>query len=560
MTFYLKYRPQTLDQIAGQQSVKQTLLSSIMNRKLSHAYLLCGPRGTGKTSTARILAKIVNCEKETPDPTQLPCNACESCMSITNGSNLDVIEMDAASNGLVDDIRSLRENIKLAASGSKKKVYIIDEVHMLSTGAFNALLKTLEEPPSHVLFILATTEAHKIPATILSRVQRLDFKHPTAEEIALVLEEIAKQEGIAIDKSLLLIVAKKAQGSFRDGVKLLDQLSSLEKIDEQSVEETLGTGNFDNAVAILQLIAAKDATKGLEQLSEILSHGINLKEFQVNVLDILRQVLLIKNQLGEQLVKPDIGNEKYLRVVELSQLFKFEQVIKSLELFQRSLEQMRFSSIPTLPIELAIVESCVVTDVVGEVDARGGISSEFVGQQTNDTKQLKQKIDQLEDQLKALSRQFAQGSMATPRLSSVVPQSVVYAAVQADDIAPSTTSTVPSEDMQKIQDRWNYVLETVRQYNYSLEALLRSAKMTSCDDKNVIIEVPYSFHQRILEAPKSRDLLESILADILGRSIRVSTVLGKRPIKNEEIANVEVAADDEMIRIAAEIFSSDPVN
>lgn len=211
MVLYRKYRSQTLDELIGQQSAKNLLKSAFEAKKLAHAYLFCGPRGTGKTSTARILAKMVNC---TSEEGVKPCNKCEACMSITDGTNLDVIEMDAASNRGIEDIRNLKDTIKLATSTLKKKVYIIDEVHMLSTDAFNALLKTLEEPPSHVIFILATTEVQKIPATILSRVTRIDFKQATIAEAAEVIKRTAAAEEIEIDDGAILTLAKKSRGIF----------------------------------------------------------------------------------------------------------------------------------------------------------------------------------------------------------------------------------------------------------------------------------------------------------------------------------------------------------
>lgn len=532
MSLYLKYRPQTLTEIVGQESVKHTLTQAILSGKLSHAYLFCGPRGSGKTSTARILAKIVNCENmpiakslNAEALLAIPCNRCSSCLSITDGSNLDVIEMDAASNGLVDDIRALRENVKLAASSSKKKVYIIDEVHMMSIGAFNALLKTLEEPPSHVLFILATTEAHKVPATIISRVQRLDFAMPGIAEISQVLEKIIKNEKLSVEREAVLLLAKKAMGSFRDAVKILDQLSGLEKIDAASVEKMLGSGSLIGILELLRALAQKDSAKALISLNTLTS-GVSLKELTLNILDILRQIMLIKNSLGESMVKPHSNQDVYVSLMDLAEILTDEQLLNIINSFQVSLEQSRYVPIPTLPLELAVVKSCQM-----RVQAENKPAARI---QEKQDKELE-----------------IRGS------EPVVPESLVKANLPKghDALKPGGL-----DDIQKLQDKWNYILETIRQYNYSLEALLRSAKITACEERFITIEVPYSFHQRILEAPKSRDPLESIFSDILARPVKISTVIGKRPLKVEELANVELAADDEMLRIAAEIFSSEPVN
>lgn len=513
MVFYRKYRPQTLDELIGQVSVKQTLKSALASGKLAHAYLFCGPKGTGKTSTARILAKIVNCE----DKKSVPCNQCPSCVSITDGSNLDVTEMDAASNRGIEDIRVLRENIKLATSSSKKKVYIIDEVHMLSTDAFNALLKTLEEPPSHVLFILATTELQKIPQTILSRVQKLDFKIASTDELVEDLQKIVDKEEIKVEEGALLALAKKAQGSFRDAEKLLDQLSPLGVVTREIVETSLGSGGLEVTVRILESVAKKDPTPSLKILTQQLETGVNIKELNLSILDLLRQILFIKNDLGEVLIKPEIGEEKFKEVWGLAEKFTLEDVIWALDCFQKSIEQARYVSIPSLPLEMAVVESCQRVHSV-ELVVDGKEDKETVWEKTCVEEAKKESIIN-----KPLANEL-------------------------------------SDDFKKLCDRWTYVLETARQYNYSLEALLRTAKISECSEKAVVMEVPYSFHQRILEAPKSRDLVESIFSDILGRPVKVTTVLGQRTVKREELQNVEVAADDEIIRIASEIFNSEPIS
>lgn len=526
MVLYRKYRPQTLDDLVGQVSVKETLKSAFASQKLAHAYLLCGPRGTGKTSTARILAKIVNCQEK-----ESPCNKCPSCLSITDGSSLDVVEMDAASNRGIEDIRSLRENIKLAPTSSKKKVYIIDEVHMLSTDAFNALLKTLEEPPAHVLFILATTELQKIPATILSRVQKLNFESAKVDEIKEAISRVAKEEKIALSDDVLTLIAQKAQGSFRDGIKFLDMLSSFDKIDSLVVEKVLGSSDFDGTVLILEDIADGNSTEALKALTGQLSTGVSIKEFNLTVLEILRQLIFFKNNLGEHLVKPNTTSQKYEVLSSLVEKFSLERLMKTTTSFQTSLEQSRYVSIPSLPLELAVVESCIES---GQVC----VDSEEKEKERKENKQSLRSDD--------LKQSLVSGSKTENPKSEKTGEHI---GLPLQDSGP---------DIAKLMEKWSYVLETIKQYNYSLEALLRSSKILSCSGPGVVIEVPYSFHQRILEAPKARDLIESIFSDILSRSIKISTVLGQKPVMREELANVEVAADDEIVRLAAEIFNSEP--
>jgi len=530
LAYYLKYRPQSLDQLIGQEQVKKTLLSAFLNNKLSHAYLFVGPRGTGKTSTARILAKMVNCEKEDP-----PCNKCSTCLSITDGSNLDLIEIDAASNRGIEDIRSLREKIKLSPTRSKKKVYIIDEVHMLTTDAFNALLKTLEEPPSHALFILATTEVARIPQTIMSRVQRLDFKLATQSELMEALQKITKLEKINIDESALKFLTKRSDGSFRDGVKLLDQVASMEgKITSIVLEKFLKASNFEMLLSLIEVLGKKDTKQGLTLISKEMKEGVDIKELIISLMDLLRNIVFIKNGLGEELVKENYSEENYESLTKISENFTNGDLVKSLDLLQKALEKMKTSSIPSLPLELAIVEICGLESQIELVSKKEElIVSEIPTNRPTET--------HIPSELSEGELRSSEGELRSSE-------------------GELRSSDTPNSDIQKLKEKWTFVLETIRPYNFSLEALLRSISITECTDTEVFIEVPYSFHQRILEAPKNRDILESILSEILGRNIKVSTILGNRPPRREDVANIELAADDDIIRAAAEIFNSDTVN
>lgn len=506
MVYYLKYRPQTLDEIIGQENVKSALKNALSSNHLAHAYLFCGPRGTGKTSTARILAKMVNCL----DEKNIPCNKCTSCLSITDGSNLDLIEIDAASNRGIDDIRSLREGVKLSTSSARKKVYIIDEVHMLTTEAFNALLKTLEEPPPHVLFILATTEAHKIPATILSRVQRLDFSLSTEADLHQALDKIIKAEKLEIEPEALKLIAKKSEGSLRDAEKILDQLAASDsKITLELVENSLKSGNFGDLLEFIQTLTSKDTTKLLNLISKQVELGVNIKEYLGSIIDILRQILLLKYNAYPQ-AKSELGQENFQTFLSLASKFEENSLTDLLSLLLEAQSKMKTASIQSLPLEIAIAEYCFVSDTVVEKVSNISLNKDALI------------ITEVQNQV------------------SEIPEIEVKT----------------SDDLNKLTDRWTYILETIRPYNYSLEALLKQVKVASVDEGIVLFEVPYSFHQRILEAPKSRNLLESVLSDVLGKQAKVSCVLGKRPTRVEELANVELAADDEVIKIAAEIFNS----
>lgn len=342
MTFYLKYRPQKVEEL-DLEAVREQLTTVLKSKRLPHAFLFTGPRGLGKTSAARILAKAINCEQKKKGKAFEPCNRCLACRSITLGSALDVIEIDGASNRGIDDIRQLREQIKLSPGQLKKKIYIIDEVHMLTKEAFNALLKTLEEPPDHAFFILATTEPEKVPSTIVSRCFLISFKRPAGQEIERSLKRVIKAEKLKIDEEVLGKIARRADGSFRDGVKILEQLSlSGKKITAKLFEEALGkTWEAD----FLKALEEKDAQKALEWIGEANKSGIDWKNFLQTVLYKLRDYLLVFYGIGEE---GEVG-------------FSQEELKLLIKLFSQAGASLRTTPILHLPIELAIVEYCQKT-------------------------------------------------------------------------------------------------------------------------------------------------------------------------------------------------------
>ena len=296
--FYRKWRPQTLAEVVGQEPITQTLRNALSSGRISHAYLFCGPRGTGKTSTARILAKAVNCLTNGKGE---PCNTCAMCQAITEGQALDVIEIDAASNTGIDDIRSLREKVNYAPNQARYKVYIIDEVHMLSNSASNALLKTLEEPPPHVIFILATTEAHKILPTIMSRCQRFDFRRLAQADVIANLTRICQTEGIQIETEAMRLIARSATGSMRDAVNLLEQLMTYygSEIGLHQVQATLGITGDWRAKELVKHIINNDISAGMATINSVNSDGLDLRQFNRELVEYLHALLLIKTGASE---------------------------------------------------------------------------------------------------------------------------------------------------------------------------------------------------------------------------------------------------------------------
>lgn len=360
LALYRRYRPKNFHELIGQKPIIQTLTNALLTKRISHAYLFCGQRGTGKTTIARLFAKALNCENRKENEFE-PCNQCQSCIEINENRSLDLIEIDAASNRGIDEIRNLKDGIRFAPIKSKYKVFIIDEVHMLTKEAFNALLKTLEEPPAHAIFILATTEPEKLPATIISRTQRFDFKKLSINEIMERLKKLSESENITITAEALKEIALAAEGSLRDAESLLDQLISLgyKEIDLDVLEEILGHINFEKVAEFLNYLLEKDAKNALIFINKIYENGVDLINFGRLLLKILRQILLLKiNPQIENIIKDEFTPDQFIKIQSFSQKFSLNDLHKIIDLLIRIKEQIKYSPIPTLPLELIIIQYC----------------------------------------------------------------------------------------------------------------------------------------------------------------------------------------------------------
>jgi len=513
MSLYREYRPRSFSEIVGQKVVSSTLLAQLEKKTFTHAYLFSGPRGTGKTSTARVFAKALNCQQYSGSERGFgePCNKCENCLSITNGAYLDVIEIDAASNRGIDEIRDLREKINLSPTVGKYKVYIIDEVHMLTNEAFNALLKTLEEPPSHAIFILATTELHKVPQTIQSRTQKFEFKQPAVEQILEKLSEINKKANFGTPSTSLETIAQLAGGSFRDAEVLYEKLVSVNsKAEPEEVEEILGVkasaANFDH----LKKLWSKD-TKGL--IEWLLSERVdNYKVFtEVYFLEPLRDILLIKiGSLKKEQTK--YTPEEFEQLTSLSSVSR-EKLTSWLKLFSEAFVAINDSPIPSLPLEVAIVEACEFKEENVNTLANDGTAE--INEQSKDIGQKESKE--------------AVGQMRKVE-------------------EPKTRLSKVSAFDKSLLDHWTDIVEKVKKHNNSLAIFLRSATPVGFEEDNtVLVEVSYRFHKDRLEEPKNSEILASVASEVLGRDVRIKGLVGekkekpKKPVSPlEEVDPVEI--------------------
>jgi len=362
LVLYRKHRPKTFKEVIDQEHVVQTLTNAISNEVISHAYLFSGPRGTGKTTLGRLLAKAVNCKNRKAGEYE-PCNQCENCLEINHGSSMDLIEIDAASNRGIDDIRELKDGIKFVPSKAKYKVYIIDEAHQLSKDATNALLKTLEEPPSHAIFVLATTEIHKMIPTIISRCQRFDFRKLRIEEIIKRLELILEKEKIKIEKPALQLIASQAEGSIRDAESLLDEVISFsgesQPIKKEVIEKLLGIVEVKVIFQFLEYLVSKNAKMAVSFLNKTLEQGLSLHQFNKALIDYLREILLLR--IDSELENPlilGLTEEEKEKLKEFAFKTPIEDIQEALQKFVETENQIKYSSIPQLPMELAIVEIC----------------------------------------------------------------------------------------------------------------------------------------------------------------------------------------------------------
>jgi DNA polymerase-3 subunit gamma/tau len=507
-----------LSEVLGQEPVTQTLRHAVESGKIAHAYLFCGPRGTGKTSMARILAKAVNCPNQADGE---PCNSCDMCRSITEGRALDVIEIDAASNRGIDEIRSLREKANYAPSIARYKVYIIDEVHMLTEAACNALLKTLEEPPPHVIFVLATTEAHKVITTIVSRCQRFNFHRLRQAEIMDKLKLICKKEGVHIEADSLEPIARAATGSLRDAENILQQMIAYygNRIELNQIQAELGIGWDPRVRQLARCVVSRDTAAGLKVINSLNSDGIDLRQFNLGLMEYLRGLLLAKSQCEDIL---DVTGEDLAEMRDLASNATLDYLLNTLKSF--SVIDLRSDNYSTLSLELALL-NCALSPSTGQEQPTGADPCPLpepcaAGRsELSDATEVSESSEQAE--------------------TSVTPDSVEMACevVAGPDDSQVTNGEAP-QDIDYLRGRWREFIKSLRGAGSSgnLDAFLRSAcDPVALEDDTLVLGFYYSFHKEKIEDAKYRHLVEKKLREVFGRPYKIQCVLvdSKREIPSQ---------------------------
>nr|WP_194719286.1 DNA polymerase III subunit gamma/tau [Priestia megaterium] len=500
---YRVYRPQSFNDVVGQQHIIKTLQNALVQEKFSHAYLFSGPRGTGKTTAAKILAKAVNCEKA---PIAEPCNECATCRGITDGSISDVIEIDAASNNGVDEIRDIRDKVKYAPSAVRYKVYIIDEVHMLSIGAFNALLKTLEEPPAHVIFILATTEPHKIPLTIISRCQRFDFKRISPEDIVYRMKEVLGSEELEVSEDALYEIAKASEGGMRDALSLLDQAISYstEKVSLEDVLSITGAVSQAFIVKIVQAIFNENIVEALDSVESLIKNGKDPARFVEDLIFYYRDVLLYQaSEENAYLLEKAAVNEEFK---EFSSKMDSAFIYKVIAELNQTQQEMKWSNHPRVLLEVALVKLAQSSTNQEDTLPYQDILQKM-NQMEAELQQLKEKGIQVDHTAQAAQTEKKQTRQSRSQYKTPVGK--------VNEVLKNATR----QNLETIKRSWAQVLDTLKQQNKaSHAALLSNSEPVASSDQSFILKFKYEIHCKMASENNNnvRDNLENILYTLIG--------------------------------------------
>jgi DNA polymerase-3 subunit gamma/tau len=515
---YLKYRPQTFEDVVGQEPITRTLRNALRQGRVRHAYLLAGPRGTGKTTMARLLAKAVNCHA--PEE-ERPCNACPICVAITEGRLLDLIEIDAASNRGIDEIRDIREKVGFRPNEGRYKVYVLDEAHMLTEPAFNALLKTLEEPPPHVIFALVTTDPHKIPATIISRCQRFDFRRLPLQAIVERLAYIAEQEGVTFEPAALELIAHQGTGAMRDAISLLDQLASYgDEITLDQVQMVLGTVASEAAGKLAACLADGDVAGGLDLINRTVADGADPRQFGREVVEYLRGLLLIREGAGTRLLNATV--EQAAEMEALAGRVPGARLLRAIHLFNEAATDLRrgLQTIPQLPLEMALVES-ILEPALPEA---GAPAQDSTPPQGGGQPPPSQDSDgPAPSQPKSEVRRVAEQPAPAPASPTESPGETPAAAKPASEQVSASSLT-----LQRLEGAWPQVLQAVRQRNPATQAALNTGcQPVEVNGAEIVVTFPFPVLREKLMAPQRQAEVQDALSEVLHDRCHVRFVLAK---------------------------------
>lgn len=543
LPFARKWRPQDFDEIIGQEHITTTLKNAISMERLHHAYLFTGPRGIGKTSTARIFSKAINCEK---GPSTKPCNACPTCKEITSGSSMDVLEIDGASNRGIDEIRNLRETVKFSPSKGHFKIYIIDEVHMLTTEAFNALLKTLEEPPMHVKFIFATTEPHKVPATILSRCQRFDFRRIQIKDIIAKLHEVSKVESLNIDEDAFLYIAKASDGSMRDAEGILDQIASFSKgkVHLKDVIDSLGMIDQETLFRSAELVINKDTKAGIHLVDEILNSGKDTKQFLLEFLEHFRNIMIVKSGIvSDEIIC--LPKDSIDRVKKQADSLSQGDVFYIISIISNGLRMIKQLMPERIVFELSIIKLtsrdsiASIEEILSKLHASSGsnvseppkpVSSHPLHQEKNFFRKI----------MPAVESKKSETSNPAPAADSAEAQG--------------------SADINRVKDAWPILVKAMAVKKMSISSYLAEGEPDSVKGNTIIIGFPkdLNFHREVLEEKQNKDAVEEALSQIMDMPVKMSFIPTDRKQKEPATDTNEIKnglkAKEPVIDSALNIF------
>jgi DNA polymerase-3 subunit gamma/tau len=579
IALYRSWRPQTFGDVVGQDHIIQTLQNSLAEGRLTHAYLFSGPRGTGKTTAAKLLAKAVNCLN---GPAPEPCNICDACRRISDGSVMDVIELDAASNNGVDEIRDIRDKVKYAPTEVRYKVYIIDEVHMLTIGAFNALLKTLEEPPAHVIFILATTEPHKLPVTIISRCQRYDFRRVSLEAQLDRLQLICKEEGIQADEQALKHIARLSDGGMRDALSLLDQIvaytgHTFVYADVIAITGSIAVEQFQEMAVALQ---RNELGTVLDQIEQLIQEGKSVEKCLESFIHFYRDILMVRMLPDASLVLQG-GVDEGLR--KLADLYEQDQLFMAVELLNHYAGEMKFAAHPGTLLEVAMMQLCARLNARTE-------NAELPSSVTERIVRLETRVIELESKLATAMQQGISSSQvntaSTPGNKSTTgaragsSTSALSEKRSKSNLEPFVQGMNDSQ-FKQLLPKWNQVLAKVKERKITIYAWLVDGELVSAINGAILVAFKNTIHRETTEKPDNRQLIEKVIQEVYGENLSLRTVMAKEwsevasskstkatygaedTNKETEVLQFEpehlVSKDDEWINEAIELFGEDLV-